>query len=351
MLSKVMKFLKDQGIDVGKHGSGDDGEDDGSAGKNVMSGKGEDLSRMLSEQMAAAAAEHQRLLDANLKYEQEIKALTQRVRELEQHVTDMQDELAACKAQLSAAEKLQEQLKDQLQQALDDLATWKTKYDDEHALRTKFESELEALRVELASVNADMEAAARAGLTLTEMLAQLKADYEARIKALEEEIAALKNEVAQYKKGELVYLCVSCGFFFWFLVYGIVCLFICLFVYLFGCLFDCFCLVVCLWFVYLFVYRFVILTNNNVHSHFLTLPGLEQLMNYLPPSGAAAEDDGDDILTQLRKRLERALTHIAELEKAMAQADEEAAAANARIAELLQRNKTLEAQVAELKVG
>ena len=205
MLAGVMRFLKEQGLDLngggsGKRGDGDGDNDDEASLKNLASSSGADLSRAISEQMAAAAAEHQRLLEAARKSEQDIKQLTQRVRELEQAVTDGQDELASRNQQLSAAEQLQ----DQLQHAQEDAAMWKAKFDEELALRNKVQGELDTLRAELAGANADMEAAARAGLTLTEMLAQLKADYVAKIKALEEENASLRNDVAQYKKGEFI---------------------------------------------------------------------------------------------------------------------------------------------------
>lgn len=73
-------------------------------------------------------------------------------------------------------------------------------------------------------------------------------------------------------------------------------------------------------------------------------------MDYLPRDGNAAEESNENPLEELRRRLERALAHNAEMEKAMAQGDEDAQSASARLAELALRNKNLEAQNAQLQV-
>eukprot|EP00053_Salpingoeca_punica_P015896 m.147420 g.147420 ORF g.147420 m.147420 type:complete len:1599 (+) comp16828_c0_seq3:141-4937(+) len=301
MLTKVMEFLKANGITFDGAGLGDknrdlDGlEDEAHAGAG-SGGRGEAGLAQLAEHLEAIRRQREELEAQVAAQTAELAALNKTHREALQSLQDQQDELQGRGRELEEAQRrngsLDEALRkaelerEHLTQSLSELRGQHASLQAELASMTeerdRLQGDMDALRRELEAVSGDMRAAAQAGLSLTELLAQVKADYEARIADLQAQIVDLQQEVEKYRQG------------------------------------------------------------------------LQQLMDFLPKDKDGNGEMNMDLLEELRQRLQRALQHNAELEKALSALDHDGAASAkavedlmAQLAKLRADNRDLQARLDE----
>ena len=203
MLAKVMAFLKSarDGDDTDEGSDGAEGEGSGDAG---FSAKGLDA---LVEQLQAAERERERLRRAKAEADAQLKTSASELATAKQALQDEEDARAAAAEQLAQAERRADALEGRVGELEASQASLEAKLKDAEARETALAAELkaksdelDAIRAELEGANANMRAAAEAGLSLTEMLNKLKEEHAARVAELEAELQQLRDKVAEYER-------------------------------------------------------------------------------------------------------------------------------------------------------
>lgn len=202
MLSKAMKYI--QGLEARDEDDGTDmSQMEQSPKKSISLDDMEALFQKLEELRQVHEGLQKRTEDSEL-------ALMKANNEIAKSNQALQDEIDTREAQYKMLEEAQlrvtclqdqidalEQSQSQLQSELEASKAHATELDN--LLKDK-EAELAQIRSELESVDANMRAAAEAGLSLTQMLAKLREDHAAKVAELEEELTALKAKVAEYER-------------------------------------------------------------------------------------------------------------------------------------------------------
>eukprot|EP00049_Salpingoeca_infusionum_P023087 m.10332 g.10332 ORF g.10332 m.10332 type:complete len:1658 (+) comp5548_c0_seq1:208-5181(+) len=206
MLHKVMQFLKGKKI-----GDSDDDDDlereqllgDGTGGAR---GAGGDLLARLDAELAAAA-------EARLELEQQLKDATAQISALEAELAafkqalgdEEQEKNALSKANAALDTKCERlegkctELVEERDSLTETLAKSRKLCSDTEAQLKDKQAELDRLLQELQATDENMKRAAAAGLTLTEMLNQLKEQHASQVAELELEIHRLKKQIAAYE--------------------------------------------------------------------------------------------------------------------------------------------------------
>ena len=198
MLSSVMAFLQ------GKKEEDEDGNPIASSGGALKSGT--DFVADFEAQLELAAAQRDELMAAVQQLTEALQATKTELDTLQRTSSDKIDELDTELARLAPYEdqaaKLKEQVADlsaQRQQLQDELVEVKAQNEaltSELAAKT---AELDALREELAALDDNMRKAAHAGLSLSEMINQLKEQHAQREAELLAELKILRAQLDDYE--------------------------------------------------------------------------------------------------------------------------------------------------------
>eukprot|EP00045_Choanoeca_perplexa_P017381 m.251567 g.251567 ORF g.251567 m.251567 type:complete len:1550 (+) comp17522_c0_seq1:61-4710(+) len=198
MLSSVMAFLQ------GKKEEDEDGNPIPTTTDVLNSGT--DFVKDFEAQLELAAAQRDELMAAVQQLSEALQATKAELATLERTSSDKIDELETEVARLAPYEdqtaKLKEQVADltaQRQQLQDELADVKEKNETLSSDLAAKTAELAALREELAALDDNMRKAAHAGLSLSEMINQLKEQHAQREAELLAELKTLQAQLADYE--------------------------------------------------------------------------------------------------------------------------------------------------------
>jgi chromosome segregation ATPase len=198
MLSSVMAFLQ------GKKEEDEDGNPIVSNTDVLKSGT--DFMKDFEEQLEMASAQRDELMAAVQQLTEALQATKSELDALQRTSSDKIDELETEVARLAPYEdesaKLKEQVADlsaQRQQLQDELVDLKAQNETLSADLAAKAAELAALREELAALDDNMRKAAHAGLSLSEMINQLKEQHAQREAELLAELKVLRAQLADYE--------------------------------------------------------------------------------------------------------------------------------------------------------